>query len=117
MLYDTCMYMKPETVLFLFTLQHCMDNAYFRLCQNTHMVSEKFKHFVTILRRNYQFIIDKCDEKKTLRNIYDKESNIECELIAYASDNIVYDAFDSKNKLKNKIKDVLFLLTCIYSTV
>jgi len=42
-LYDTCMCMKPATILFLFTLEH----VYFGLCQSTHMVSEKFKHFVT----------------------------------------------------------------------
>jgi len=58
-----------------------------------HKKTEKFKHFVTILRRNC--ITDKCDAEKTLRKIYDKESNIECEL-AYASDNIVYDAFHKK---------------------
>jgi len=63
------------------------------MSENT-FTSEKFKHFVTILRRIC--IIDKCDAEKTLRKIYDKESNIECELIAYASDNIVYDAFHEK---------------------
>jgi len=68
---------------------------YFKLCQKTHFTNKKFKHFVTILKRNC--IIDKCDaEKIFLRKIYDKESNIECELIAYASDNIVYDAFHEK---------------------
>jgi len=37
---------------------------YFGLCQSTHMVSEKFKHFVTYLRRKTVFIgycvTDKC---------------------------------------------------------
>jgi len=55
---------------------------------------EKNLNIVTILRRNC--ITDKCDAEKTFRKIYDKESNIECELIAYASDNIVYDAFHEK---------------------
>jgi len=58
------------------------------------MVSEKFKHFVTYLRRNC--IIDKCDAANILRKIYDTESNIECELIAHALDNIVYDAIYEK---------------------
>jgi len=91
-LYDTCMYMKPATILFLFTFEHCVEHVYFGLCQSTHMISEK--HFVTILRRNC--ITDKCDAEKILRKIYDKELNIECELIAYASKNIVYDAFHEK---------------------
>jgi len=58
------------------------------------MVSEKLKHFVTYLCRNC--IIDKCDVANILRKIYDIESNIECELIAYALDSIVYDAFHEK---------------------
>jgi len=55
------------------------------------MVSEKFKHFVTYLCRNC--ITNKCDAANILRKICDTESNIECELIAYALDSIVYDAF------------------------
>jgi len=31
-LYDTCMYMKPATILFLFTLEHCIEHVYFGLC-------------------------------------------------------------------------------------
>jgi len=58
------------------------------------MVSEKFKHFITYLRRNC--ITDKCDAANILRKIYDTGSNIECELIAYASDNIVYNALHEK---------------------
>jgi len=83
---------SATTILFLFTLEHCDEYVYFG--QSTHMVSEKFKHFVTILRWNC--IIDKCDAEKTLRKIYDKESNIECELIVYVLNNIVYDAFHEK---------------------
>jgi len=30
-LYDTCMYMKPATILFLFTLEHCINHVYFGL--------------------------------------------------------------------------------------
>jgi len=36
------------------------------------MVSEKFKYFVTILKRNY--ITDKCDAEKTARNLWSKFS-------------------------------------------
>jgi len=86
---DVCLYVKPSTVLFLFIeLGHCIEHVYFRLCQSTHMVSEKYKHFVTYLRRNC--VTNKCNAANILRKIYDTESNIECELIAYALDNIVY---------------------------
>jgi len=42
--------MKLVAILFLFELERCVERAYFLLCQNTHMVSKKFKQFVTILR-------------------------------------------------------------------
>jgi len=80
-LYDTCMYLKPSTILFLFTLEHCIEHVYFGLCQSTHMVSEKFKHFVTYLRQNY--INNKRDAVNILRKIYDKNLLIECELMHY----------------------------------
>jgi len=50
------------------------------------MVSEKFKQYVTYLRQ--KCITNKCDAANILRKIYDKDSNIECELISYAIDNI-----------------------------
>jgi len=87
---NVCLYVKPSTILFLFTLEHCIEHVYFGLCQNTYVVNEKFKHFVTYLRRNC--IIDKCDAANILRKICDKNSNVECELIAYALDNIVHNA-------------------------
>jgi len=31
-LYDTCMYMKPAAILFLFTLEHYIEHVYFGLC-------------------------------------------------------------------------------------
>jgi len=58
------------------------------------MVSEKFKQFVTYLRQNC--VTNKCDATNILRKIYDTESNIECELIAYILDNIVNDALHEK---------------------
>jgi len=62
---DTCMYMKPATILFLF--EDCVEHVYFELCQNMHMVSEKFKQFVTYLRRNC--VTNKCDVSNILRKI------------------------------------------------
>jgi len=90
----TCMYMKSATILFLFTHKHCVEHVYFGLCQSTHMVNEKFKQFVTYLRRNC--VIKKCDTTNILCKIYDTESNIEWELIAYALDNIVDNAIHEK---------------------
>jgi len=86
--------MKPATILFLFELKHCVEHAYFWLHQNTHVVNEKFKHFVTILRRNC--IIDKCDTEKILRGVYDQNSVIDCELLVYALNNIIYNALHEK---------------------
>jgi len=66
------------------------------------MISEK--HFVTILRRNC--ITDKCDAEKTLRGVYDQNSVIDCELLAYALDKIIHwvgtnvrSVFKSKSKI------------------
>ncbi|XP_071579632.1 uncharacterized protein [Temnothorax nylanderi] len=91
---DTSLYMKPSTVLFLFELEHCVENVYFQLCQNVHGVSEKFKQFVTILRQNC--ITDKCNAVRSLHEVYDKNSLIDCELLAYAADTIVYNALHDK---------------------
>jgi len=91
-LHDTCLYIKSVTILFLF--EHCIKHAYFWLCQNIHMVSKKLKHFVTILRQNC--ITDKCDAEKTLRGVYDQNLVIDCELLAYALDNIIYNALHEK---------------------
>ncbi|XP_071579203.1 uncharacterized protein, partial [Temnothorax nylanderi] len=93
-LHNNSMYMKSSTVFFLFELEHCVENVYFQLCQNVHGVSEKFKQFVIILRRNC--ITDKCDAARTLRDVFDKNSIVDCELLAYALDNIVYDATHEK---------------------
>ncbi|XP_071642952.1 uncharacterized protein [Temnothorax longispinosus] len=88
------LYMKPSTVLFLFELKHCFENVYFQLCQSVHGVSEKFKLFVTILHQNC--ITDKCSAVKILREVYDENSIIDCELLAYALDTIVYNALHEK---------------------
>ncbi|KAL6258228.1 hypothetical protein P5V15_010157 [Pogonomyrmex californicus] len=89
---DTCLYMKPSTVFFLFELEHCVEHVYYRLYENIYGVSEKFKQFINFLRRNC--ITDKHIAIKTLResDIFDKTSIIDCELLAYAIDNIVHYA-------------------------
>lgn len=53
-------------------------------------MNEKYKHFVSFLRRNY--ITKKCDAVKILREAYDKTLLADCKLLACAIDNIVYDA-------------------------
>jgi len=58
------------------------------------MISEKFKHFTTILRQNC--ITNKCNATKTLRRVYNQNSIMDCELLAYALDNIVYNALHEK---------------------
>ncbi|KAL6254022.1 hypothetical protein P5V15_015878 [Pogonomyrmex californicus] len=80
---DTCLYMKPSTVFFLFEPEHCVEHVYY---------CEKFKQFINFLRRNC--ITDKHIAIKTLResDIFDKTSIIDCELLAYAIDNIVHYA-------------------------
>ncbi|XP_071571277.1 uncharacterized protein [Temnothorax nylanderi] len=93
-LHNNCMYMKSSTVLFLFKLEHCVEHEYFKLYQNTNEVNVKFNQFVTILRRNC--ITDKCDAARILRDVFDKNLIIDCELLAYALDNIVYDAIHNK---------------------
>ncbi|XP_025995093.1 uncharacterized protein LOC120359889 [Solenopsis invicta] len=91
---DTCMYLKPKTVLFLFELEQCVEHIYYSLYQYTYTVSEKYKHFVSLLRQNY--VNNKCDAAKLLREKYDKTSLLECEMLAYALDNIVHDALHDK---------------------
>jgi len=75
-LHDTCLHMKPKTILFMFELEHCVEHVYFELCQYIHGVSEKFKYFVTFLRQNC--ITNQCDAANILHKIYDKNSIIEC---------------------------------------
>jgi hypothetical protein len=91
---DTCMYLKPKTVLFLLELEHCVEHIYFSLYQYTYTVSEKYKHFVSLLRQNY--VNNKCDAAKLLREKYDKTSLLDCEMLVYALDTIVHDALHNK---------------------
>ena len=89
-LHDTCMYMQPQTLMFLFEIETCVEHVYFSLSQNVHDVSEKYKQFVNTIKHNC--IIDKCDAIKVLHKVSDKNSLIDCELLAFAMDNILYDA-------------------------
>ena len=89
-LHDSYIYMKPTTMLFMCELQHCVEHIYYELHQSKTTVTEKYKYFVNFLRQNC--IMNKNDAIILLRKTYDKNSQIECELIAYAMDNIVYDA-------------------------
>lgn len=92
--HDTSMYMKPSTLLFLFEIEHCVEHVYYQLYQTIHAVNDKYKYFVSILRRNC--VANKYDAMKLLRETYDKTSLTDCELLVYASDNIVYDALHDK---------------------
>jgi len=85
---DTCMYMKPSTILFLFELERCVKHVLHGL--NVYAVKEKFQQFVTVYTEII-LIINAMHQKK-LREIYDQNSIIECELIAYALDDLVYTA-------------------------
>lgn len=87
-LYDSCMYMQPTTILFLLELEQCVEHVYFNLCQHTRSVSDKFKEFVDIARRNCA--TDKREAIKILREVSDKNSMVDCELLAYAVENIMY---------------------------
>ncbi|XP_039308057.1 uncharacterized protein LOC120359263 [Solenopsis invicta] len=89
-LLDACIYLKPTTMLFMFELEHCVEHVYYTLHQSIATATEKFKYFVTFLRQN--FAMNKPDATELLRKSYDKSSQIECELIAYAIDTIIYDA-------------------------
>jgi len=85
---NVCLYMKSSTVFFMFELEHCINHAYFELCKNTYVVNEKVNQFVTYLRQNC--MINRFDAANILRKIYDKISNVQCKLIAYALNNIMH---------------------------
>ncbi|XP_039303481.1 uncharacterized protein LOC120357368 [Solenopsis invicta] len=93
-LHDACIYLKPATVLFLYELEHCVEHVYFTLYQSIAIVTEKFKYFVNFLRQNC--VVNKREAIHMLHKSYDKSSQIECELIAYAIDIIVHDALHTE---------------------
>jgi len=71
----------------LLDLEHCVEHVYLGLSQNVYN-SEKFKHFISYLRQ--ECITNKRDAINMFHNICDKNSLIECKLVAYALDQIVY---------------------------
>jgi len=79
------MFVHEIIVFFLFELEQCVKHVFYELNQYTHDVNKKFEYFVSFLEQNY--ITKKSDAVNTLHKIYDKNSIIECELIAYALDN------------------------------
>lgn len=89
-LQNSCLYMKPSTLMFLYEIEHCVEHMYFGLCENMHNVSEKFKQFATILQQNC--VTKKCDAIRILNEAANKNSLVDCELLAYALDNIMYHA-------------------------
>ena len=63
-------------------------------CVNILTVLVRNLNILWLLRQNC--IINQCDAANILHKIYDKNSITECELIAYALDNIVYAALYEK---------------------
>ena len=82
------LYMKPSTILYLFDFEKCINHMYFWLCENTHIVNEKFKKFATILQRNN--ISNLCDVAKAIceSDVFDSESLVDCELLTCAVNDI-----------------------------
>ena len=89
-LYDSCLYLKSSTILFLFELEHCVNYEYLKLCENTENVNASFDQFVRCLQSNMPSAM-RDDAVKILRDIYDKTSIIDCELVAYAVDELLYE--------------------------
>ena len=88
-LYDSCLYLKPSTILFLFELEHCVNYEYLKLCENTEDVNARFDQFVRCLQSNMPSAM-RDDAVKILHDVYDKTSIIDCELVAYAVDELLY---------------------------
>jgi len=60
------------------------------------MVLVRNLNFIFVIFWRQNCITNQCDAANTLYKIYDKNSIIECELIAYALDNIVYAVLHEK---------------------
>ncbi|KAL6417006.1 hypothetical protein ACFW04_014716 [Cataglyphis niger] len=85
---DSCLYMKPATILFLFELEHCVNHEYLKLYENTEDVNASFDQFVRCLQSNMPSAMRE-DAVKILRDVCDKTSIIDCELVAYAVDELL----------------------------
>jgi len=81
--------MKQSTMLFLLVLEHCVENIYFKLWQDIRIVYEKIEiEICNSLQRN-NINNNKCDAIKMLHEICEKDSLIDCELLAYSLNNII----------------------------
>jgi hypothetical protein len=87
---DTFLYMKPSTILFLLNLEHCVEHEYVKLCRCMKEVNEKFDELAYSVQGN-TFSAEKDEMFKILRDVYDKTSVIDCELVAYAADELRRD--------------------------
>lgn len=89
---NACLFMKPDTVKYLLTLDSCIQNMYYRLAENVHSVNTKFEQFVTVLRQHN--IADISSAERALREseLYDSSAIIDCELVACALPVILHDA-------------------------
>ncbi|KAL6421141.1 hypothetical protein ACFW04_013959 [Cataglyphis niger] len=85
---DSCLYMKPAIILFLFKLKHCVNHKYLKLYENTEDVNARFDQFVRCLQSNMPSAMRE-DAVKILRDVCDKTSIIDCELVAYAADELL----------------------------
>ncbi|KAL6420970.1 hypothetical protein ACFW04_013632 [Cataglyphis niger] len=102
-LYDSCLYMKPSTILFLFEFEHCVNHEYLKLCENTD-VSENFDQFVRCLQSIMPSAM-RDNLAKILNDVYDKISVINCELLAYAVDELLHEALRRGNINKKCVKN------------
>ncbi|KAL6416953.1 hypothetical protein ACFW04_014779 [Cataglyphis niger] len=85
---DSCLYIKPATILFLFELEHCVNHEYLKLYENTEDVNASFDQFIRCLQ-NKALCLMREDAVKILRDVCDKISIIDCELVAYAVDELL----------------------------
>ncbi|KAL6418690.1 hypothetical protein ACFW04_011875 [Cataglyphis niger] len=85
---DSCLYMKPATKLFLFELEHCVNHKYLKLYKNAEDVNASFDQFIWCLQSNMLSTMRE-DAVKILRDICDKTSIIDCELVVYAVDELL----------------------------
>ena len=89
---ETSLYFKFETLSTLFNLKYCIDNMYSWLCNNTHLVNDKFKNFVNIVKQNN--VTQKSYAAQVISDSDDFNCNslIDCELLACALPDIMYNA-------------------------
>jgi len=101
------MHVKPLTVLFLLELEHCVENVYFKLARyiwcewkietiRNHLTPNIIFCIIVIIILYNNINNKKCEAIKMLHKIYKKDSLIDCKLLAYNLNNIIYDALYGK---------------------